>query len=66
MIQPSTGRQTVVVRLVDFNLDELKQLDAGYYFEKNGKHPYRNQGIQLVTIEELFQRFPDMQVHIGN
>ena len=48
-------------KVVDFNLDELKQLDAGYYFEKNGKHPYRNQGIQLVTIEELFQRFPDMR-----
>nr|WP_289037505.1 glycerophosphodiester phosphodiesterase [uncultured Allobacillus sp.] len=48
-------------RVADYTLKELKQLDAGYYFEKNGKHPYRGRGIQLITIEELFQRFPNMR-----
>ncbi len=48
-------------KVVDHTLEELKALDAGHYFVKDGQHPYRDQGIQLVTIEELFQRFPDMK-----
>ncbi|RPF55839.1 glycerophosphodiester phosphodiesterase [Aquisalibacillus elongatus] len=45
----------------DLTLDELKELDAGYYFEKDGEHPYRGQGIELVTVEELFEKFPDQR-----
>ncbi|MBR7553187.1 glycerophosphodiester phosphodiesterase [Allobacillus sp. GCM10007491] len=58
---PTVDRTTDGIgRVADYTLKELKQLDAGYYFEKNGKHLYRGQGIQLITIEELFQRFPNM------
>lgn len=43
-------------------LAELKQLDAAYKWSKDdGKtFPYRGQGIQVPTLEELFQQFPQM------
>ena len=28
----------------DYSLDELRSLDAGYRFERDGDHPYRGQG----------------------
>ncbi|WP_027963315.1 glycerophosphodiester phosphodiesterase [Halalkalibacillus halophilus] len=47
-------------RVSEMNLDELKQLDAGYYFQdEDGNHPYRGQGLELLTVEELFQAFPE-------
>ncbi|GEL76224.1 glycerophosphodiester phosphodiesterase [Tenuibacillus multivorans] len=46
----------------DLTLDELKQLDAGYYFEDEaGNFPFRNQNIKLITVEELFQAFPNQR-----
>ncbi|TFB24103.1 glycerophosphodiester phosphodiesterase [Filobacillus milosensis] len=44
----------------DLTLKELKELDAGYYFEdEKGNYLHRGKGIQLVTVEELFKEFPD-------
>ncbi|MET3682272.1 glycerophosphoryl diester phosphodiesterase [Alkalibacillus flavidus] len=46
----------------DLTLSELKSLDAGYYFEgPNGQFPYRGEGLELITLEELFQSFPDQR-----
>jgi glycerophosphoryl diester phosphodiesterase len=47
----------------DLTLDQLKQLDAAYQWSKdNGEtFPYRGQGIQVPTLEELFQKFPQMR-----
>jgi len=47
----------------NMTLDELKQLDAAYQWSNDdGKtFPYRGQGIQVPTLEELFQKFPDMR-----
>lgn len=47
----------------DLTLDELKNLDAAYdWSNDNGKtFPYRGQGIQVPTLDELFQKFPDMR-----
>ena len=44
-------------------LDELKQLDAAYKWSNDeGKtFPYRGQGIRVPTLEELFQKFPQMR-----
>ncbi len=44
-------------------LSELKQLDAAYQWSNDeGKtFPYRGQGIQVPTLEELFQKFPQMR-----
>jgi glycerophosphoryl diester phosphodiesterase len=47
----------------DLTLDQLKQLDAAYkWTADDGKtFPYRGQGIQVPTLEELFQKFPQMR-----
>ena len=47
----------------DLTLDELKQLDAAYKWSNDdGKtFPYRGQGIQVPTLEDLFQKFPQMR-----
>ena len=44
-------------------LEELNQLDAAYKWSNDeGKtFPYRGQGIHVPTLEELFQRFPQMR-----
>ena len=47
----------------DLTLDELKRLDAAFRWSNDdGKtFPYRGQGIQVPTLEELFQKFPQMR-----
>jgi glycerophosphoryl diester phosphodiesterase len=47
----------------DLTLTELKQLDAAYKWSNDdGKtFPYRESGIQVPTLEELFQQFPQMR-----
>ena len=47
----------------DKTLEELKRLDAAYGWSiDDGKtFPYRGQGIQAPTLEEVFQRFPQMR-----
>ena len=45
----------------DLTLEQIKALDAGYNFSLDGGEtfPYRGQGLQVPTLEELFQAFPD-------
>jgi len=47
----------------DLTLDELKQLDAAYNWSTdNGvTFPYRGQGIQVPTLDQLFDTFPQMR-----
>lgn len=47
----------------EMNLEELQQLDVAYRWSNDeGKtFPYRGQGLQVPTLEELFQKFPQMR-----
>ena len=47
-------------------LDELKKLDAGYDWspDEGTTFPFRGQGIQVTTLEEVFQAFPEMRMTI--
>jgi glycerophosphoryl diester phosphodiesterase len=48
-------------------LAELQALDAGYRWSPERKQesfPYRNQGIQIPTLEQVFQAFPDYRINI--
>jgi glycerophosphoryl diester phosphodiesterase len=47
----------------DLTVAELKQLDAAYQWSNDGDKtfPFRGQGIQVATLEELFQKFPQMR-----
>ena len=44
-------------------LAELKHLDAAYKWSNDGGQtfPYRGQGIRVPTLEELFQKFPQIR-----
>lgn len=47
-------------------LEELKKLDAAYDWspDEGQTFPYRGQGIQIATLEEVFQAFPDKHMTI--
>jgi len=45
----------------EMTFDELRSLDAGYWFSVDGKtHPYRGQGVVVPTFEEVLVTFPEM------
>lgn len=46
-------------------IEQLKNLDAGYSFTEDDRtFPYRDQGITIATVTELFQAFPTMPMNI--
>lgn len=44
-----------------FTLEEIKALDAGYRFTRDGgeTYPYRGQGLTIATLEEVLEALPD-------
>ncbi|MDX9993513.1 MAG: glycerophosphodiester phosphodiesterase [Anaerolineales bacterium] len=50
----------------EMTLDELKALDAGYYWTADGgaTFPYRGQGLTIPTLEEIFEAFPGYRMVI--
>ena len=50
----------------DLTLAEIKRLDAGYDFSTDDGQtfPYRDQGLTVPTLEELFQTYPDKRFGI--
>ncbi len=46
-------------------IEELRRLDAARFFEdETGRHPYRNQGVGIPTLEEAFERFPEARFNL--
>lgn len=46
-------------------LEEIKRLDAGYTFTKDGKsYPFRGKGIRICTLEEALLALPDQRFNI--
>ncbi len=39
-------------------LNEVKKLNAGYYFQKNGKFPFRKKTIRIPTLIEVLVKYP--------
>jgi glycerophosphoryl diester phosphodiesterase len=51
--------------VVDYTLAELQRLDAGYTFKNDEReYSFRGKGVYIPTLEEVFQRFPDMKMNI--
>ncbi len=64
MHDEAVDRTTDGIGLIEeMTLAELKQLDAAYdWSNDDGKSfPYRGQGIQVPTLEDVFQKFPQMR-----
>jgi len=52
-------------RVNDMTLEEIKELDAGHYFEDlDGKYSFRGKGLEIPTIEEIFKEIPGMKWNI--
>ncbi|HWK24522.1 MAG TPA: glycerophosphodiester phosphodiesterase [Ureibacillus sp.] len=49
----------------DFTLNELKELNFGYHFEDlEGNFPYRDEKIEIVSLRELLELFPNTYINI--
>ncbi|MHA2230882.1 MAG: glycerophosphodiester phosphodiesterase, partial [Candidatus Hodarchaeales archaeon] len=50
----------------DKSLEEIKQLDAGYQFAADDglTFPYREKGLQILTLQEAFEQFPETTFNI--
>ena len=49
----------------DFTLEELKQLNFGYNFaDLDGQFPYKEQKVEIVSLRELLEVFPNMYINI--
>lgn len=48
-------------RVRDMTLAQIKSLDAGYRFTRDGgeTHPFRGQGLAIPTLREIFETFPE-------
>ena len=51
-----------------YTLRELKKLDQGYRYrgvgELKGTYPFRGQGFQIQSLDEILTRFPDMRFNM--
>lgn len=50
----------------EMTLREVKELDAGYAFTRDGggTYPYRGQGVTVPTLEEVYREFPDVAINV--
>ena len=49
----------------DLTLAELQALDAGYHFQDlDGSYSFRDKGVYIPTVEEMFKTFNDMKIEI--
>lgn len=53
-------------RVAEHTLAELKLLDAGYRFQREGVrgHPHRGRGLRVPTLQEAFEAFPDARFNL--
>jgi len=53
-------------RVCEMTLSEVKNLDAGYEYPPYGgiPHPYRNKGVTVPTLEEVYRAFPDVPINV--
>jgi glycerophosphoryl diester phosphodiesterase len=63
----SIGRTTNAGgNIADYSMDELKEFDAGYHFTNDGgkTYPCRGKDIRMMSLDELFETFPDQKIDI--
>lgn len=53
-------------RVEDLTLAEIRALDAGYDFTRDGGEtfPFRGEGLQIPTFEEVLETFPDQFMNV--
>lgn len=49
----------------DYTLNELKRFNFGYQFQDlDGNFPYREEQVNIVTLREVFEKYPNMYINI--
>lgn len=53
-------------KISQFTLEELKKLDAGFRFSKDGgaTFPFRGKGVKISTLDEVFDAFPKQTFNV--
>lgn len=53
-------------KIRDYTFEELGELDAGYKFssDNNMSFPFRDKGIQIPALFELFEKFPNVTINV--
>lgn len=53
-------------RVDELTFEQIRALDAGYDFTRDGgqTYPYRGQGLRIPTLEEVLERFPGVPMNI--
>lgn len=53
-------------KISQFTLAELKKLDAGFRFSKDGgaTFPFRGKGVKIPTLDEIFEAFPQQTFNV--
>lgn len=52
-------------KIAELRLDQIKQLDAAYYFSPDGESfPYRGKGITIMTLDEMLVAFPKQRFNV--
>jgi glycerophosphoryl diester phosphodiesterase len=67
MHDPAVDRTTEGTGAVrEMTLAEIKRLDAGYQFTRDGggTFPYRGQGIRVPTLEEVYDEFAEVPINV--
>lgn len=57
--QRITGQESLIANLT---FEELQQLNAGYGFEKDGTFPFRQTGMAIPTLGQVFETYPAIKV----
>lgn len=53
-------------KVEDLTLNQIKQMDAGYAFTKDGgeSYPFRGMGLEVLTLREVMEFFPSIPLNI--
>ncbi len=51
-------------KVEELTYEEIRSLDAGYTFTKDGEYPFRGKGIQILELEEFFKALPNAKYYI--
>lgn len=52
-------------KVADLPLQQIQKLDAGYHFiDLHGNYSFREKGVYIPTVEEVFKAFPNMRMNI--
>jgi len=52
--------------IIDHTYEELQEFDLGYWYKdlSTNEYPFRNRGFRIISLLELFEKFPDIRINM--